>query len=80
MESTSECPDFGDQAGHSELNICCICMEHQIECVLTCFHAYCRNCIDEWNERDPTCPLCRKLENGRGGFDMLQEPDRQMRD
>ena len=32
----------------SELNICCICLERQIETVLTCFHAYCNTCIDGW--------------------------------
>lgn len=60
----------------SELNLCCICLERQIESVLTCFHAYCRPCIDDWKSRDPTCPLCRELENGRGSFMLLKGPDR----
>ena len=60
----------------NELNICCICLERQIECVLSCFHAYCRECIDEWKQRDPTCPLCREQETSQGGFDLLNAPDR----
>ena len=49
-------------------------MDRQIESVLTCFHAYCKECINDWKQRDPTCPLCREAENGRGSFDMIQEP------
>ena len=29
----------------SDLNICCICMDRTIDTVLTCFHAYCNECI-----------------------------------
>lgn len=63
-------------AKDSEINICCICLENRIECVLSCFHAYCRDCIDDWKTRDPTCPLCREQEKAYGGFDLLTEPDR----
>ena len=64
----------------SELNICCICLEKTIEVVLTCFHAYCRECIEDWRSRDPSCPMCRELENGRGSFDLLNWPDKEMRE
>ena len=32
----------------SDLNICCICMDRTIDTVLTCFHAYCNECIQHW--------------------------------
>ena len=58
----------------SELNICCICLDRDIERILTCFHAYCRPCIDDWKQRDPSCPMCRENENGRGSFDLIRRP------
>lgn len=58
----------------SELNTCCICLDRYIETVLTCFHAYCRACIDDWKKRDPTCPMCRDGGNGRGSFDLIRGP------
>ena len=53
-------------------------MDRTIETVLTCYHAYCNECIQDWRQRDPSCPMCRELENGRGSFDLLNGPDRQM--
>ena len=69
-----------EPVGTSELNICCICIERQVECVLSCFHAYCYDCIENWRQRDSTCPLCREQESLSGSFDLLKEPDRQMRE
>jgi len=44
----------------NDLNICCICLDKEIDTILGCFHGYCQECIDEWRERDETCPLCRE--------------------
>lgn len=80
-QTTPDClSPYNNEPRKSEINICCICMERQIERVLTCFHAYCLNCIDGWKQRDPTCPLCRSQENGRGSFDLLSGPDPAMID
>jgi len=49
-------------------------MERQIERLLTCFHAYCQPCIDDWKQRDDSCPMCREKENGRGSFDLIRTP------
>jgi len=38
---------------------CCICMEQQHDVVLACSHAFCRRCIEGWNARNDTCPMCR---------------------
>ena len=43
----------------SEINTCSICFDRQIEKVLTCYHAYCQPCIDDWKQRDDSCPMCR---------------------
>ena len=56
----------------SELNTCCICLDRHIETVLTCFHAYCKPCIEDWKTRDPTCPMCRDEGNGRGSFELMR--------
>ena len=61
-----------DDVRASELNTCCICLDRHIETVLTCFHAYCKPCIEDWKQRDPTCPMCRDEGNGRGSFDLLR--------
>lgn len=67
--------DLDDGRMSSELNTCCICLDRQIECILSCFHAYCRKCIDDWKSRDSCCPLCRRQEDGKDGFDLLKELD-----
>ena len=69
-------PEAVDSADEriSEINTCCICMDRPIERVLTCFHAYCDSCIDEWKEKEDTCPLCRQKENGKGDFDLIRGP------
>ena len=48
-----------DDMADSEINICSICLDRRIEKVLTCYHAFCGECIEDWRSRDPTCPLCR---------------------
>ena len=44
----------------SDLNLCCICLDNQVQCMLTCFHSYCNACIQDWRARELTCPMCRK--------------------
>lgn len=39
--------------------MCIICMERPNEAVIDCMHRYCSQCLDEWNEKNSTCPLCR---------------------
>lgn len=44
-----------------------------IERVLTCYHAFCKECIEDWRSRDPTCPLCRaENDESRGSFEMIR--------
>eukprot|EP01130_Rhizamoeba_saxonica_P017446 TRINITY_DN8461_c0_g1_i1.p1 TRINITY_DN8461_c0_g1~~TRINITY_DN8461_c0_g1_i1.p1 ORF type:complete len:203 (-),score=44.73 TRINITY_DN8461_c0_g1_i1:55-663(-) len=44
-------------------NECCICMDRMSEIVLNCNHAFCEECLLEWNKRSETCPYCRKVAN-----------------
>lgn len=38
---------------------CIICMEKDIEIVLQCSHAFCKDCYIKWKERNDACPYCR---------------------
>ena len=58
-------------ARQSELNLCSICFDRTIERVLSCYHAFCQPCIDDWRTRSQTCPMCRQDENERGSFELL---------
>ncbi len=31
---------------------------------LPCFHAYHKECIDQWLQRDKKCPICKTPING----------------
>jgi hypothetical protein len=47
----------------SELDdrICCICMERPAKETLTCSHAFCVECLDEWLlQHNFSCPMCRR--------------------
>ena len=43
---------------------CCICIEgiqnDSICRILSCFHIYHINCIDEWLMKNASCPMCNK--------------------
>mmetsp|Transcript_24184 Transcript_24184/g.41108 ORF Transcript_24184/g.41108 Transcript_24184/m.41108 type:complete len:452 (-) Transcript_24184:46-1401(-) len=51
-------PDFDDDAG-----TCCICMcapePDEIATINGCDHQFCFDCIDQWSNRENTCPLCK---------------------
>ena len=46
-------------ADEDDARVCSICVSSSVELALPCLHAFCRDCIEEWIERDATCPLCR---------------------
>jgi len=40
---------------------CVICMERQAEISLSgCNHEFCESCIQQWNQKSHTCPMCRQ--------------------
>ena len=46
-------------------NLCCICLESNIEILLMCGHGYCEKDILDWENRTKSCPMCRRtlIEN-----------------
>jgi len=43
---------------------CPICFERPAEVALsTCTHAFCTTCIEQWQERSGTCPICRQNDD-----------------
>ncbi len=57
--------EFGRLATDDDLcNIseCCICHEavRKPAIVLECSHIFCEDCLQEWLDRENTCPLCRR--------------------
>ena len=43
-----------------EDNLCCICLERNIDVLLICGHGYCERDILDWQHREQHCPMCRK--------------------
>mmetsp|Transcript_430 Transcript_430/g.715 ORF Transcript_430/g.715 Transcript_430/m.715 type:complete len:97 (+) Transcript_430:755-1045(+) len=41
-------------------DLCSICLDEPSDIVLDCMHAFCENCITDWNQKSRTCPICRK--------------------
>ncbi|RZF48985.1 hypothetical protein LSTR_LSTR012468 [Laodelphax striatellus] len=39
---------------------CCICFERKPNTMLPCTHSYCKQCIEQWNVNNKTCPICRE--------------------
>lgn len=39
---------------------CSICLSNKTDIKLPCSHCYHVECLEEWFDSSPTCPLCRK--------------------
>ncbi len=57
--------EFGRLATDDDLSTtseCCICHEivRKPAIVLECSHIFCEDCLQEWLDRESTCPLCRR--------------------
>ncbi len=57
--------EFGRLATDDDLcdvSECCICNEavRKPAIVLECSHIFCEDCLQEWLDRENTCPLCRR--------------------
>jgi hypothetical protein len=51
----------GDDRSDDELSECCICMDRRAEIALSeCNHAFCNQCLEEWTQRNQSCPVCRQ--------------------
>ncbi|KAB0799727.1 hypothetical protein PPYR_07607 [Photinus pyralis] len=64
-----------DSLGGVERSECCICLERKIEVILPCAHSYCTPCIEQWNEVDESCPICReRLESTEDAWVLSEVP------
>lgn len=54
---------FNNKENEEENNFCCICLQqYKIEenvIEMSCNHLYHSECIEEWLNNNPTCPICR---------------------
>jgi hypothetical protein len=56
---------------------CLICLERQPDEVLACMvvttqHAFCQVCLDSWQVRNGSCPLCRESIRPEESFTILE--------
>lgn len=58
-ESTSKGDTKDGEDDEDDENECVICMERKARVVMDCTHAFCDVCLEKWNEKSMTCPLCR---------------------
>ena len=65
-EEAEEQKDDGVEVD-DDSRLCSICMSSSVEVALPCLHAFCKDCIAAWYERDATCPLCRVVLDERSG-------------
>ncbi|CAG9761918.1 unnamed protein product [Ceutorhynchus assimilis] len=57
-------------------NECIICFERKQDVTLPCAHSYCTQCIEEWNEFNNTCPICReRLESPNDTWVISEVPN-----
>ena len=49
-----------------EKELCTICLNDDLSNEITyrtnCSHIYCKQCIDDWLQRQENCPVCRRIE------------------
>ncbi|XP_037937596.1 RING finger protein 141-like [Teleopsis dalmanni] len=43
---------------HENIDECSICLDRQTEVLLPCTHTFCTPCIEQWNVKNKTCPIC----------------------
>lgn len=41
-------------------DLCCVCLDRLPQVSLPCAHSFCPLCIQEWQLRSNSCPLCRE--------------------
>lgn len=51
-------PAHGVEIMQDPSNVCCICLDGDINCLIKCGHAFHVNCLVAWANRKDTCPLC----------------------
>jgi len=54
---------------------CSICMDGRADIILPCTHSFCNTCINDWQARSRTCPMCRELSNSDDVFVVVDEEE-----
>ena len=52
-------PSDGKNARMPEGAQCPICLDQAVASTTPCGHGFCNRCLDQWKERQTSCPLCR---------------------
>jgi hypothetical protein len=73
----SDDPKFNFNETSDEcLEDCIICLDRQPEIILSCLHAFCSPCIEQWNEGKKSCPVCdANLSSTKDSWVQVEIPD-----
>ena len=64
-----------ENAEEDDERFCDICMFTIKETVLPCLHAFCRDCIDAWLQKEGNCPMCRTERGSIESYSLMNERD-----
>ncbi|XP_003741161.1 RING finger protein 141 [Galendromus occidentalis] len=56
-------------------DLCCVCLDRLPQVSLPCAHSFCPNCIQEWQLRSNSCPLCREESSVDEQWLLEEAPD-----
>eukprot|EP00658_Telonema_sp_P-2_P004586 TRINITY_DN11703_c0_g1_i10.p1 TRINITY_DN11703_c0_g1~~TRINITY_DN11703_c0_g1_i10.p1 ORF type:complete len:209 (+),score=53.11 TRINITY_DN11703_c0_g1_i10:156-782(+) len=54
---------------------CCLCMNNLSNVSLACSHSFCQDCLDNWLQREETCPMCREQSTESESYVMITDEE-----